>query len=1240
MLWCILLGYYSLNAQNPNWTLPGQFLNHDIPQLQNLPQPTGSDVYQGDPADFVHSAYTNPFGEIQFFTVDEFVYDENGYEVWQLLDDTYTQKEGFNERLILPMGDDCRRFAIIFRSRLGSQAYNNQLCVQSLYMAIYDTQGINNWNTSDPVIGALEEYNTNSQTLIDISKRDGELYHQNGLRLYGYNDLTPNPTRTYNTNIQVAATGLIEGCYYRVYVFDGQNLIKYHLTETDLEWQGVIQQVPRTGQSSSLRSEMELIELASGDYRIAIPTVNDGTGGVTDKGITIYDLDGSTGNVISGSEVYLDYENGSTTHADPYGLEFDATGRYLYVTNATNSVHTDLLEVYDFNTSAYVSTSFSMTALAPFQKSFIERFGNDLYLASATHIGRIPNASGPGTTFDATFQSLSGTYGNDVGYSGFQRFLLPEQLDMTYPDVVEDMSCICCKDYNFDKRTHNVTSDVTWTVNPFTGTGTDVYIGEELRIEKGVTLTLVGLNFYFGNDAKVIVEQGDGITDGGRLVMDNTLFSVDTRCNDRIYADCQEPDECEEIYWQGVRVLGVDTDGQSTTIGNQGKLVMKANSQIEYAYIGVRAGNEDCTDCGGGVLEIYDSKFKDNDVGVRFDPYVRTINGSETYNLGFIRNTNFTRTTDVPVNSKLTHVHAIDCSTIRLRGNIYQNEAWQYYNLISRGTGILSQNSSIEEKWYCSSATSPCPEADMVGSTFENLYKGIDATSSLNQRTVYAAWGTYRNNHSGMQLNGLQDPQALENDFFVPNLQNGVGIFLNGSTGYAVEGNYFTSVAMSPVAWNFGVAVHSSGIANNEIYRNLFEDLAVGIVSQGVNADCATAYDNGLRWRCNQFNQTMPFYDIYVHDGNVSDDQGSCTSGPTGPAGNIFSHSTYSGHEDLFVNPANLITCPPPNANFEVVYRYHTPSNPFQSRFNPVDHNFPYVQPVQCAQVATTATCPVQNTTIDQVQGPKSAGSDGSKSLDLSEMTEWSILDFEEGAAILYADTESVDEDSDLAQEKYRFWHGLIRASQWDSLGQFPKNDVLELLNDYMPLDGERYASILSADTNTPVWINESNNSEMDVFMSLPTLDDENLLPSDLTDYYDAGFFSQASNVAALNALYIEHEATYETRLPEMPTVEEWPESFVESGNKALGEENQKDPVVVVPNPFEDVVYLNVSALPPSHNVRVVIHDLNGNLISDQTFSRKDLLMINGQDYPQGIMIYSIYLDGKFSYSGKIVKLD
>jgi hypothetical protein len=1246
---CCALSAATSIAQDLNWTFPNQYYDTDALLMYDLPQPSGSDVYSGDPSLFVHAAYSNPDGSLKFFTSDEFVYDGNGHEVGRLFDYDGPQqkfKEGFNERLILPMGEDCKRFAIIYRSRVGTLPYNSPLSAQTVYMGVYDVEGLDNPNAT----GALETYGTNNRTLVDIGARDGLLYHQAGLQLYGYNDLS-SPTRQSNMNVQIAASELIDGCYYRVYVFDGNNLIKYHLTSSDLEYQGVIKEVPRTTATATLRTEMELIKLSNGNYRIAIPTSSNDSGG--DSGITIYDINGSTGDVINGTEIYLDYENspGSLTRADLYGIEFTADGRYLYITNGTNTVHTNLLEVYDFNTSSYVGLpNIPMASVSAFQESFIERFGNNLYLASTTNLGQLTNAAAPGTaTFNGTFRSLAGTYGNDLNNSSFQRQLLPEQLDMSYPEFV-DMSCECCLDNISDETSVVVSSSATWSPgggNPY-GTGSDIYIRDELRIEAGVTLTLNNLNFYFGPDARVIVEAGNGATNGGYLIMNNTKFTADLRCNDKVFPDCDGPEQdCDDLFWQGVEVEGVASVNQAFSGGIQGRLRMRSNSEIEFAFEGVKAGLDGCSTCGGGILDIRDSKFKDNITGVKFDPYVRTSNGNEVYNYSYIRNTNFTRTSDIPANSKLTHVTMSDCSEIRLRGNIYQNEAWQSYNIDDRGKGIISFNSMFSDEWYCSGFSSPCSQNDIVRSEFLNLEDGIWANSSASQRTAHIFHAYFENNRYGISLNGMIAPMVLDNDFLVMNYDNSFGLFLNASTGYAVENNYFTSLSASPVEWNYGIAIWSSGEDANEIYKNTFERITSGIISQKSNARCSDVYNTGLRWKCNTFNSQIAHSDIYVQSGNVSNVQGQCNFQTKIPAGNLFSH-TGGGAYDLRMpnNPGDVIVCQGYQLNVD--YWYHDQSSPpgISARYEPLTYSsiLPHTMvPQVCTGIlAGRGTCPVQNTSLPG-RTSKSQGAEAKSLFDEVNMDVITAYAEELYAAINSISDEDVETRAIFIDREVELWNTLIRAHQRDSLSIFPTEEVFSLIAQYEPEYGvQRYAAVLAYELGLeqPSWISSSNslnsfNAELEIALS-----DNETLPEFIPEYFNSNFFDSASNSKDLNALYASYGDIYHPYLPDPNSDFELPESYEVLSGLSSSNDELLHAYTAQPNPFNDVItLLTVMTDQEVEDVRITIHDAQGKLIYDKVTGSKDFYEIDGMDFPLGVLIATIYHDGVFIETRKIVKM-
>jgi hypothetical protein len=52
----------------------------------------------------------------------------------------------------------------------------------------------------------------------------------------------------------------------------------------------------------------------------------------------------------------------------------------------------------------------------------------------------------------------------------------------------------------------------------------------------------------------------------------------------------------------------------------------------------------------------------------------------------------------------------------------------------------------------------------------------------------------------------------------------------------------------------------------------------------------------------------------------------------------------------------------------------------------------------------------------------------------------------------------------------------------------------------------------------------------------------------------------------------------------------------------------------------------------------IVFYDLLGRTISDNNFGNISQVEIDGSKFPSGVLIYSVYLDGKLFDTGRIVK--
>ena len=167
MLATIMLWGATLQAQNPNWTMPPYFFGPSGNEYNPLPTGTIPEIaYDGAPATNLHAGYSDNNGNLLFFTVDENVYNAQGNLAGRIKDDMIRNKRGYNERLILPMGKSCTRFAILTS---GGHDYEmererfKKIDRGRLYMSIY--------NTEIEVGGGLEQFGDPpyNYTAIDIS---------------------------------------------------------------------------------------------------------------------------------------------------------------------------------------------------------------------------------------------------------------------------------------------------------------------------------------------------------------------------------------------------------------------------------------------------------------------------------------------------------------------------------------------------------------------------------------------------------------------------------------------------------------------------------------------------------------------------------------------------------------------------------------------------------------------------------------------------------------------------------------------------------------------------------------------------------------------------------------------------------------------------------------------------------------------------------------------------------------
>jgi len=98
------------NAQNNFWTFPEQYW---IPGAIPLTLPNTT------PSHYVHAGIQDPYGEIVFFTLDDRVYDQNGWENGVMVNQS-KYITGYSESLIVPQPGNCDRYYIFQSGRIPS----------------------------------------------------------------------------------------------------------------------------------------------------------------------------------------------------------------------------------------------------------------------------------------------------------------------------------------------------------------------------------------------------------------------------------------------------------------------------------------------------------------------------------------------------------------------------------------------------------------------------------------------------------------------------------------------------------------------------------------------------------------------------------------------------------------------------------------------------------------------------------------------------------------------------------------------------------------------------------------------------------------------------------------------------------------------------------------------------------------------------------------------------------------
>ncbi|MCF8299361.1 MAG: family 16 glycosylhydrolase [Saprospiraceae bacterium] len=326
----------------------------------------------------------------------------------------------------------------------------------------------------------------------------------------------------------------------------------------------------------------------------------------------------------------------------------------------------------------------------------------------------------------------------------------------------------------------------------------------------------------------------------------------------------------EPEYWNGVWLDGHINSNQAFVNGyaDQGYLTMSNGATIKNAKCGVYCGR-------GGILKAYNSNFINNNTDVSMPPYENTyVNSSGqtkiTSNKTRILNCNFFTTDDyVDNNAPIRHIELYGVRGVDIKGNTFTNSNSNCTVTSDKGTGIWSSESSYFVDHLCTdNSTYPC--SSYKPNTFEGLYYGIKSSIINSDKVIQIKNSEFDGCYRGAYLNNTSSAVVTNNKCtipdFDPNLSYGswdnypYGLYLNGGKGFKVEENDFSY--SGSIIGARGIIVHNTGPLNNQIYKNTFEGLYIGIQPQLNNKDATAATDNGLGLFCNI--NDNPMYDVWV----------------------------------------------------------------------------------------------------------------------------------------------------------------------------------------------------------------------------------------------------------------------------------------------------------------------------------------------------------------------------------------
>lgn len=430
--------------------------------------------------------------------------------------------------------------------------------------------------------------------------------------------------------------------------------------------------------------------------------------------------------------------------------------------------------------------------------------------------------------------------------------------------------------------------------NKFVIKGNILPMGTNVKFEAepGSTLEVIYENpTVAGLLDKCVFNNANLTAQGGTLTVKNSTFTllpsnkVIVKPNAKLILDASLLTKSGPSQWQGIEVWGNSNQHQQTISGQcaQGTIELTNNTIIENAYNGITNWKPNDWNSIGGIIKATGATLRNNRRSVEFMKYRNfdPANGQEIDNLSSFYGCTFEINDQYPAGAApyYTQVSLWYVKGVKFHGCDFLNNRTNNYT----GYGIYSLDAGYK--------ILALPITPIVRPIFQNFENGIYASNSETSNTIYVNYGKFTNNGKGISLLSVNNAVVLNSLFEIgistscPN--QGVGISMNSCTGYSIEQNTFTGGTITPGRTFAGIDITNSGIAYNEIYKNIFQNLNYGNMANQVNGTSNTLPPTGLTYLCNQNSGNKN--DFYVtNNSRIALFQ---RSGSAGAAANTFSNN-------------------------------------------------------------------------------------------------------------------------------------------------------------------------------------------------------------------------------------------------------------------------------------------------------------------------------------------------------------